>query len=59
MRINFPAEQALKVLHRGMVITQGEYASDVPGFIHDLDWNFYDEIHRIYVHNIGYNKPSI
>lgn len=41
----------LKKLHPGMVVTQGYHESLVPGYINDLEWNFYDEIHRNFVHN--------
>ena len=44
-------ERALKKMHPGAVITQDAYNSDVPGYINDLEWNFYDELHRFYVHN--------
>ena len=37
--------------HPGAVITWDEYTSDVPGYVNDLHWNFYDEIHRNHVHN--------
>lgn len=43
-------EQSLKKL-QGTVITQDEYVSEVPGYINDMEWNFYDEIHRIHVHD--------
>ena len=41
----------LKQLHPGMVITRGHHDSLVPGFIKDLEWNFYDEQHRECVHD--------
>ena len=41
----------LKQLHPGMAITQGHHDSVVPGFIKDLEWNFYDELHRECVHD--------
>lgn len=41
----------LKKLHSGMVVTQDKHQSLVPGFINDLEWNFYDEYHRYYVHH--------
>ncbi len=44
-------EQKLKALHPGAVVTQDKYVSDIPGYIHDMEWNFYDELHRYYVHN--------
>lgn len=44
-------EHALKKLHPGAVISGDEYVSDIPGYINDMEWNFFDEIHRIYVHN--------
>lgn len=43
-------EHNLKKLHGGAVFTRGEYISEVPGYINDMEWNFYDEIHRSYVH---------
>ena len=43
-------EQAIRALHSGMVVTTGEYISDVPGYLVDLEWNFFDELHRIHVH---------
>ncbi len=44
-------EQHLKKLHPGAVFTKGEYVSDIPGYVNDMEWNFYDELHRYYVHN--------
>jgi len=41
----------LKQLHPGMVVTHGHHESLVPGYINDLEWNFYDELHRQCVHN--------
>lgn len=41
----------LSKLHSGMVITENTYESVVPGTVHDMEWNFYDEPHRQYVHN--------
>jgi len=41
----------LAKLHPGMVLTTGHHESLVPGYIKDLEWNFYDEMHRFYVHN--------
>lgn len=41
----------LKQLHPGCVVTSGSHESLVPGYIPDLEWNFYDELHRYYVHN--------
>jgi nitrite reductase/ring-hydroxylating ferredoxin subunit len=43
-------EPALRALHPGMSITKCEYVSDVVGSLVDLEWNFFDEVHRIYVH---------
>jgi nitrite reductase/ring-hydroxylating ferredoxin subunit len=34
-----------------MVVTHGHHESLVPGYINDLEWNFYDELHRQCVHN--------
>jgi len=31
-------------------LTNGQYITDVPGHLRDLEWNFFDEIHRIHVH---------
>lgn len=41
----------LKQLHPGMVVTHGHHESLVPGYINDLEWNFYDELHRQCVHD--------
>src|SRR5262249_14621699 len=41
----------LKQLHPGMVVTHGHHETLVPGYINDLEWNFYDELHRQCVHN--------
>jgi nitrite reductase/ring-hydroxylating ferredoxin subunit len=41
----------LKQLHPGMVVTQGHHESLVPGYLNDLEWNFYDELHRQCVHD--------
>lgn len=41
----------LRQLHPGMVVTQGHHESLVPGYINDLEWNFYDELHRQHVHD--------
>jgi nitrite reductase/ring-hydroxylating ferredoxin subunit len=41
----------LKQLHPGMAVTQGHHESLVPGYIRDLEWNFYDELHRQCVHD--------
>jgi nitrite reductase/ring-hydroxylating ferredoxin subunit len=41
----------LRQLHPGMVVTQGHHESLVPGYINDLEWNFYDELHRQCVHD--------
>jgi nitrite reductase/ring-hydroxylating ferredoxin subunit len=41
----------LKQLHPGMAVTQGQHESLVPGYIRDLEWNFYDELHRQCVHD--------
>ncbi len=43
-------ETALRFLHSGMATSSQEYVSDVPGLLEDLEWNFFDEVHRIYVH---------
>ncbi len=47
--------QALK----GTAITYNEYISDVPGYINDMEWNFYDEIHRIHVHNTYHDMLKV
>ncbi len=52
-------ERSLKRLHAGAVITKGEYSSDIPGYINDMEWNFYDEIHRIYVHNTYHEMQKV
>lgn len=52
-------EQALKKLHKGAAITKGEYISIVPGYINDMEWNFYDELHRYYVHNTYHDMFKI
>lgn len=44
-------EQKLKKLHKGAIFTKDEYISNIPGYINDMEWNFYDELHRYYVHN--------
>jgi nitrite reductase/ring-hydroxylating ferredoxin subunit len=41
----------LKELHPGMVVTHGHHESLVPGYVNDLEWNFYDELHRQCVHD--------
>lgn len=41
----------LRRLHPGMVITHDRYESLVPGFLNDLEWNGFDEYHRIFVHD--------
>lgn len=41
----------LEKLHPGIVVTHGHHESLVPGYIRDLEWNFYDEMHRYYVHS--------
>jgi nitrite reductase/ring-hydroxylating ferredoxin subunit len=41
----------LKQLHPGMAVTHGRHESLVPGYIKDLEWNFYDELHRQCVHD--------
>ena len=41
----------LKQLHPGMVVTEGHHKSLVPGYLNDLEWNFYDELHRQCVHD--------
>jgi nitrite reductase/ring-hydroxylating ferredoxin subunit len=43
-------EKELRALHAGMVVTTDRYVSDVPGYLADLEWNFFDEVHRIHVH---------
>src|SRR5262245_29959777 len=43
-------ERQLRTLHAGMVVTRGQYVTDVAGYLKDLEWNFFDEIHRIHVH---------
>src|SRR5262245_7950772 len=49
-----PPEQIaayLKRLHPGMTMTEGAHSALVPGYIRDLEWNFFDELHRYFVHN--------
>src|SRR6266511_4157003 len=41
----------LKQLHPGMAVTHGRHESLVPGYIKDLEWNFYSEVHRQCVHD--------
>jgi hypothetical protein len=41
----------LKELHSGMVVTHGHHEPLVPGFVKDLERNFYDELHHQCVHN--------
>lgn len=41
----------LNNLHAGMSLSHCTHSSLVPGFINDLEWNFFDEPHRQYVHN--------
>ncbi|MDP3705996.1 MAG: Rieske 2Fe-2S domain-containing protein [Legionellaceae bacterium] len=52
-------EQKLKTLHSGAILTQGEYISNIPGYINDMEWNFYDELHRYYVHNTYHDMFKI
>lgn len=52
-------ERQLKSLHPGAVITTGAYVSDIPGYINDMEWNFYDEIHRFYVHNTYHDMLKV
>lgn len=52
-------EQKLTKLHRGAVFTKGEYISNIPGYINDMEWNFYDELHRYYVHNTYHDMFKI
>ncbi|MDP1614457.1 MAG: Rieske 2Fe-2S domain-containing protein [Methylococcales bacterium] len=52
-------EQHLKKLHQGAVFTKGEYISDIPGYINDMEWNFYDELHRYYVHNTYHDQLKV
>lgn len=52
-------EQKLKKLHKGAIVTNGEYISDVPGYVNDMEWNFYDELHRYYVHNTYHDMFKI
>lgn len=52
-------EQQLQKLHKGAAITKGEYSSEVPGYINDMEWNFYDELHRYYVHNTYHDMLKI
>jgi nitrite reductase/ring-hydroxylating ferredoxin subunit len=44
-------EKHLAELHPGVIVTKGSHESLVPGYIPDLEWNFYDELHRYYVHD--------
>ena len=43
--------EQLKQLHPAMAVTHGHHESLVPGYIRDLEWNFYDELHRQCVHD--------
>lgn len=52
-------EQSLKKLHKGAVVTKGDYVSVIPGYINDMEWNFYDELHRYYVHNTYHDMFKI
>ena len=52
-------EQALKKLHKGAVVTKDDYISVIPGYINDMEWNFYDELHRYYVHNTYHDMFKI
>jgi hypothetical protein len=49
----------LAKLHPGMVVTHGRHQSLVPGYIRDLEWNFYDEIHRLHVHNTYHDMYKV
>ncbi|MDF1757012.1 MAG: Rieske 2Fe-2S domain-containing protein [Legionellaceae bacterium] len=52
-------ESKLKKLHKGAVFTKKEYTSDIPGYVNDMEWNFYDELHRYYVHNTYHDMFKI
>jgi len=52
-------EQSLKKLHPGATISGDEYTSDIPGYLNDMEWNFFDEIHRIYVHNTYHDMLKV
>jgi hypothetical protein len=41
----------LTKFHPGMTLSTGHHESLVPGYINDLEWNFYDELHRYFVHH--------
>src|SRR5262245_6485148 len=43
--------RALRALHAGMALSAGSYVSDVPGTLADLEWNFFDELHRVHTHS--------
>lgn len=43
-------EKQMKKLHPGMVVTHGKYETIVPGTVSDLEWGFYDELHRVHLH---------
>lgn len=52
-------EQALRALHPGAVVTTEQYVSEVPGYVVDLEWNFFDEGHRVHVHNTYQNMFKV
>jgi Rieske [2Fe-2S] domain len=42
---------SMKALHRGMSVSTMRHEATVPGYLRDIEWNFYDEHHRIHVHD--------
>jgi nitrite reductase/ring-hydroxylating ferredoxin subunit len=41
----------MKALHPSMTITTMRHEALVPGYLNDIEWNLYDEHHRIHVHD--------
>ena len=52
-------ERKLKQLHKGAVLTKGEFVTDIPGYVNDMEWNFFDELHRYYVHNTYHDMLKV
>ena len=49
----------LAKLHPGMVLSKMHHESLVPGYVKDLEWNFYDELHRFFVHHTYDDKYKV
>jgi hypothetical protein len=49
----------MKKLHPGMAISHDKHHSLVPGYIHDIEWNFFDEMHRNFVHDTYHDMYKI